>query len=111
MTSSLGAGALALFFAASAAVQWNDPDPLRWMALYGVAAAATATSLVRPVPRAVSIGIGAVALAWAALWLPEVLSRAAFTGNEEERELGGLLSVAAAMAWLARRRSRSQRPA
>lgn len=57
---------MAALFALAAAVQWNDPDPTRWMAVYG---AACATSLMavrgRPPHPAVAITLAGIALAWA----------------------------------------------
>lgn len=53
-------------FLLSAAVQWNDPDPVRWMAIYGVAfAICLATGLRAPVPAMAPLLVAAVALAWA----------------------------------------------
>jgi hypothetical protein len=91
-----------LLFIYSAVVQLNDPDPVRWFALYGSAAVASLASLLVPVPRAIFAGIALVASLWAATLAPSVLSAASFTGNEEERELGGLTLVAltGAVFWL-----------
>lgn len=84
----------ALLFAYAAALQWNDPDPVRWMAIYGTAAVVAGAAAFRPVPRAVGLALAAVALLWAATLVPGVVSEAALTGTEEERELAGLLLVA-----------------
>ena len=58
---------MALLFAFAAAVQFNDPDPIRWIAIY---TAACALSLVmffkRRVPPAMVIAVLVIALAWAA---------------------------------------------
>ena len=57
---------MAALFALAAAVQWNDPDPVPWMAVY---AAACACSLLaacgRPPHRAVPAALAAIAIAWA----------------------------------------------
>ena len=57
---------MAALFALAAAVQWNDPDPTRWMAVYG---AACAISLMaargRPPHRAMAATLAAIAMAWA----------------------------------------------
>lgn len=45
--------------------------------------------------------MAAVALVWAGTLLPHVVGEMALTFDEEERELGGLLIVLAAMAGLA----------
>ena len=87
-------GALyALLFAYSALVQLNDPDPVRWFALYGSAALLSAATVFASVPPVAFLGLACVAGLWAATLAPGVLSLAAFTGTEEERELGGLLLV------------------
>ena len=53
-------------FLLSVAVQWNDPDPVRWMAIYGVAfAICLAIGLRAPVPALAPLLAAAVALAWA----------------------------------------------
>lgn len=65
MLRALNAVMTALF-ALAAAVQWNDPDPVRWMAVYG---AACAISLMaargRPPRPAVAATLAAIAMAWA----------------------------------------------
>ena len=57
---------MAALFALAVAVQWNDPDPARWMAVYG---AACAISLMaargRPPRPAVAATLAGIALAWA----------------------------------------------
>ena len=61
-------------FLASAAVQWNDPDPVRWIAAYGVAAAISAAGALGYPPRVLA---GVAALLYAVLAIvvaPESLS-------------------------------------
>ena len=88
---------LAALFAYAAGVQYNDPDPIRWFAIYGGAAMLSAlTPFLRP-PSPVFLGIAASAFAWALLILPGVVEAAAFTGTEEERELAGLVLVGSGM--------------
>ena len=55
----------ALLFAFSVVVQANDPDPLRWMAIYGAATAACVAWDRLALPRGVAALIGGLALAWA----------------------------------------------
>jgi hypothetical protein len=59
---------MALLFAFAAALQLNDPDPIRWIAIY---AAACVLSIVmffkRRVPPAMVIAALVIALAWAAM--------------------------------------------
>ena len=102
----------ALMFAASVAVQYNDPDPLPWMAIYGGAAIIALLEIshrVRPVfPALLSL----TALGWAATIAPRVIWKVPFAemfgafemknvGIEESREMYGLLLVALWMAAVA----------
>src|SRR5215213_11000596 len=66
---------MALLFVFAAAVQYNDPDPLRWVALYLAAAAACVLALLQRLPRWIPVVVGLVALAWAATLAPHVLGR------------------------------------
>jgi hypothetical protein len=64
--------AMAALFAICVALQYNDPDPIRWMLIYG---AAMVISVALPAKRAVSfIGLilGAAALVWAVVLLMHV---------------------------------------
>jgi hypothetical protein len=101
-----------VMFAFSAAVQVNDPDPLRWIAVYGLATAACWLSLVGRARRWFPASLGVIALVWAATLAPRVLGRVplgdvfgAFemrdVGVEETREMYGLLIVAVWMCVLA----------
>jgi hypothetical protein len=98
-------------FLFSVAVQYNDPDPLRWMAIYGAAAAACILTLKGrgwwPLPAA----IGVIALVWALGYAPQVIGKVrfgelfeAFEMKDERvevaREMGGLLIIAFWMAVL-----------
>ncbi|MHC5113036.1 MAG: transmembrane 220 family protein [Planctomycetota bacterium] len=98
---------LALGLGYAAILQHNDPDAIWWALFYGVAALAALLSELPQVPRFVPIGVGLVALVWAAALVPTVLREASYTWNEIERELGGLVLVAVCMgiaAALPRRR-------
>jgi hypothetical protein len=58
-------GVMAALFALAVAVQYNDPDPLRWMAIYGLACGAAAVRAAgRSVPLAFVLAVGVIALAW-----------------------------------------------
>jgi hypothetical protein len=94
-------------FALSAIVQYNDPDPLGWMAIY--AAAAAAGIAWRRWPFALAVGL--VAAAWAAALAPQALPglrpgdlvktmHAGTPSIELGRELLGLVLVAGWMAVL-----------
>jgi hypothetical protein len=105
-------GAMAALFVFAAAVQLNDPDPLRWMAVYLAAAAACVLALLGRLPRFAPVAVGLAALAWAMLVSPHVLGRVGIgemfgawemkdARVEEGREMYGLAIVAAWMAVLA----------
>lgn len=70
----------------SVAVQYNDPDPVRWGFIYGAAAAVCIWALLKPVPRWAPAFVGAAALVWMILLLPKVFGQVGFT--EMFREVG-----------------------
>lgn len=58
-------GLMAVLFAIAVVVQYNDPDPLRWMAIYSAALAVSILAAVRGgAPVALPVTVGAIALAW-----------------------------------------------
>jgi Transmembrane family 220, helix len=106
-----------LLFTFAALLQLNDPDPVRWFAVYALAAAACLLSLLGRSRWALPALLWAAALAWAATIAPRVVGRVPFgdmfsawemhnAGIEESREMYGLLIVAAWMAVLALRARR-----
>lgn len=95
-------------FVASVIVQYNDPDPWVWMAIYGLAAVACLVAIKQPAQWRLSVVLLLGTLLWAATIAPRVLGRVAFgelfeawemkdLRVEEAREFGGLLIVAAWM--------------
>ena len=98
---------MALIFLLFTAVQYNDPDPERWMAMYGSAALVSGLAAFRPPwawrPAAV---VALVALAWAVEWFLGVFGHSVAWGQvfatthminsdvEETRETLGLVIVA-----------------
>jgi hypothetical protein len=107
-------GVMALLFAVAVAVQYNDPDPVRWMALYGAAFVIALMAAVRGRgPIVAAAGVGAVALVWGLYWAvtsgtPLTLYEHMFdawemknTAIEEAREASGLFIVAVWMAIVA----------
>lgn len=94
------------------AVQYNDPDPVRWMILYGSAATCCILFSSRKLPVYLSAATAVAALLWVVLLLPDAWGKAipikeVFSmihmfspGVEEVREIGGLLIVACWMVVL-----------
>jgi hypothetical protein len=97
-------------FLFGATLQYNDPDPIRWMAIYLAAATVMGFALARHrQTRLLAVVVGAVALVWALTYLPAVLRHGQVLSmfdewkmrNEEvlqNREMFGLLIIAGAMA-------------
>lgn len=99
---------MAALLATSAALQYNDPDPARWIAIY---AAGAGISLALPARRAAALPgalLGLVALGWTAylvhrtwgaIGLGDLTGKMSEKGGavEEGREAGGL---AIQGAWL-----------
>jgi hypothetical protein len=100
-----------LLFLLGAVVQYNDPDPLLWVAIYLAASLASFGRAMGRLPRAVPAVVGLMALGWAATLAPQVLGRGEFTSMfgawemantdiEMSREFWGLIMIAAWMAVL-----------
>lgn len=102
---------MAVVFALCTLVQFNDPDPLPWLFIYGGAFSVAVWALGGSVPRPLLLLLAVVAPCWAALLLSaawastEPLSLAAVVGSiamkndrvELVREIGGLVIVSAYM--------------
>ncbi len=109
-------------FVTSAGLQYNDPDPIRWAALYGAAALAALAALHARGGWTVAVVVGVVAAAWAGWLWHEVIGHVVVSDFwrkmsekggkvEEMREAGGLSIVAVWLAVTARagwRRSRGR---
>lgn len=113
------AGVMTALFALSVVVQWNDPDPLAWMAIYGLAAVMSGLAAAGRVPLAPNAMALAIFVALTLLWVPSLVGARseAFTsfrmkasGDEEPREAVGLLlcagwsAVQTRVAWRGRGR-------
>jgi uncharacterized membrane protein (DUF485 family) len=101
MVSSVLMGVL---FLISLGLQYNDPDPIQWMLIYGAAAAVSFLAPWRPIAKRLALTVFVVALAWFLLLLPEILGVLSFSDlflkmNEKGgavevgRESGGLAIV------------------
>lgn len=93
---------MAAYFVFCVVVQYNDPDPIRWMAVYGVAAILSAVMPMKRDAAKLGLVIGALALVWSAILIYGIWGKVAFSDTftkmsekggavEEEREAGGLL--------------------
>lgn len=101
-----------LAFVLSMLLQFNDPDSLIWIAIYGVSAAACGLELSGRGSVGLPGGVGVIALAWAVQLADAVVGKVPFSamfgdwemhdaGIEVSREMYGLLIVTAWMAALA----------
>jgi hypothetical protein len=95
---------MAALFVFSIVVQFNDPDPFRWMLIYALAAAVCVLEARRGSPWAAAAAVGSVALI-AAFWIANGLDMVPVadlfaqwemrdTQVEETREVGGLWIIA-----------------
>jgi hypothetical protein len=95
---------LMLLFILAVTVQYNDPDPIRWMAIYGAAAIACGLALKGRLPRLFAGAVALAALVWAATLAVKVVGKENLWYAEEGREMMGLLVVAIWTAILTLRR-------
>ena len=102
----------ALLFLFGAVVQYNDPDPLRWIAIYLAASVASALAALGRMPRLFVIAVAATSLGWAISLAPRAFPNVRFLEMfavwemaneriEEAREMYGLLIICVAMSILA----------
>jgi hypothetical protein len=96
----------AAVFLLAVVVQYNDPDPLRWMAIYGAACALSAVCAVRGrAPRVLTATVAVVAVVWGLDWALDVSGISSYLHMfdawemkspiiEEAREASGLFIVA-----------------
>ena len=101
-----------VLFIFAVAVQYNDPDPVRWMAIYGLAAIGCILWIRGKEARIYYFSVAGIALIWAIFLLIEhghqpFLLKEMFSSFEMKnanvemlREIGGLLIVAGWMIFL-----------
>lgn len=103
---------LALLFLFGAAVQFNDPDPFRWIAIYVAASAVCAFAAMGRLRWPFPVATALVAFVWALTLAPRVLPQVRIgemfsaweMSNErieECREMLGLLIIFVCMSFLA----------
>jgi len=97
---------MTLVFLMCVAVQYNDPDPVRWMTIYGLAMAACLLFVSGKLRWPFPVAVGVAALLWAASIVPHLIGKSIPMNEvfgtmrmisepvEEAREMGGLLIVA-----------------
>ncbi len=74
---------LALIFGAFAAVQYNDPDPLTWIAIYGCLVVMHVWSIFKPIPLFICLFPMIAAIVGAVLLWPEEFQ--GLTGKMDSR--------------------------
>lgn len=103
---------IAALFLLAVAVQYNDPDPVRWMLIYLAAAVACVLAVLRRVPWPFPALTAAIAFVWAMTLMPNVIRNGGTSGMfaqwemadihvEEAREFFGLLIVVVWMVTVA----------
>lgn len=93
-----------------AGFQYNDPDGLVWMGVYGAAAIACVLYVMGRLPQMLALMYAGLCLVWAsALWIA-VIARSEFFFDESGREAMGLMICGIWMIVLVRVRSPSKQP-
>ena len=105
----VASGVMAVLFFVCVALQYNDPDPVRWMAMYGAATVVCAVHARRGrIAAAFPLSLAGIAVAWGAFTAEHIhgrfewhhLAETMHAGTpqiEESRESLGLFIVAAWM--------------
>ena len=94
-----------LAYLLSAMVQYNDPDPLAWIAIYLAAAGMCIVRFCKRLPKWLPALLTALSLVWIGILLPDIVGQVSLAeiaesvsmrtrAVEEGREIGGLLLVA-----------------
>ena len=108
----IGEFLLALLFLFGALVQYNDPDPLRWMAMYLAASASCFLAGFNNIGWQFPAVVAVVALVWAFIWAPYAFPNVRLgemfeawemknVRVEEGREMYGLFIIFVVMTILA----------
>jgi Transmembrane family 220, helix len=113
---------MAPMFLLSVAVQYNDPDPIPWMLLYGAAFVVAVQAPLKRLEWRLAAAVAAIAAVWMVTLVPQAVeflrsdhAPVAFymkTGDaleEAARECGGLLLVfiwCSVLTWLGRKEPR-----
>ena len=100
---------MVIVFLASAVIQHNDPDPLIWILIYGLAAAVSLVTVSWHRAWLLSSTLGVIAIVWSIALAPNFFGQVGFpeifesmtmksAEVEHTREFGGLLIIATWMA-------------
>lgn len=99
---------MALLFIFAAIVQYNDPDSLIWIVVYGLAATICILWAKKEVGKIIPVTLALILLAWSAFIFPDSTEQSVFSSFsmqsieiEEIRESLGLVIVAIWMLLLA----------
>ena len=105
-------GAIFILFLTFAAVQYNDPDPVRWIAVYAFVALVYGMAVFGKFNKLVTWAGLAFIVFWMGIWVPEFLNwikigspniagqmKAETPYVEFTREFLGLLLAGLALAW------------
>lgn len=103
---------LGMLFFVGVVVQYNDPDPVRWMAIYLAASAACFLAAFGKLKWWFAAATALVALIWALIWAPQAFPNVRIAEMfqawemkneriEEGREMYGLLIIFVCMTVLA----------
>ena len=101
-----------LAFLLAALLQYNDPDPIRWVAIYIAAATLCKLQHFKQITPIFPVLLLIICLAWIGMLVPSVTQGVAWTdildslamktkAVEEAREIGGLVLVASWSAVIA----------
>ena len=79
-----------LVFLLCVVVQYNDPDSLIWMTMYGFAAITCILSIRDKIHLSISIFLGLIGIVWALTLLPDVIPNYSTTDNLFNWKMNGL---------------------
>ena len=113
--AKIGSAVMGALFVYAAVVQYNDPDPLQWMIVYGVAAILCGLFLFGRLSVALTAMIVGLGVVWSAYLAFRLISQGMFFDEnqmvgiaEEGREMLGLLIIVGWISFLGWRAKASQ---
>lgn len=100
-----------VLFVSWAGFQYNDPDALIWIIIYGLAALGCILFFAKSLPRSAAWAYILLCVAGAIYLLVRVVTAREFFFDEQGREMMGLLICASWIAVLARKSASNAMPA